>query len=179
MVIELAKGIQRIARCLVDVVGDTPERQRHQWKWQQGCSGQAAVHAQAHHGHHHDQGQRAVKAGQHGFAGRHLHRVNVVGGKGHQVAGALLLEEVRSLLAQPRVEALAQLCAQPVAGGKQLQPPGHTQEVDGDAGQYQPRQLRQQGVLTKRPGHQCVNHMAHLAGYENRERAHRCQADSR
>ena len=179
MVVELAKAVQRVFGGPVNLVGNAPERQRHQRKRQQRSQRQAPVNAQRHHGHHHDQGQRAIKARQHGLTRGHLHRVDVVGGQRHQVAGALLLKEMRPLQAESRIQACTQLGAQPVARSKQLQPPGHAQKVNGDSSQQQPAQLHAQNLARHDSGHQAVHHVAHLARNKHRECTYGCQHQAR
>jgi hypothetical protein len=123
MVVEGAEAVQRQPRGLVHMARDPPERQRHEGEGQQHAGGQPGVDPQRHHRHHQHQGERAVEAGQHGLASRHLHRVDVVGGQRHQVAGASVLVKARALQRQARIEPLAQLDAEPVGRRVQLQAP--------------------------------------------------------
>ena len=145
------------------MVRDPPERQRHGREGQQHHQGEAPVHAQRHHRHDQHQRERAVEAGQHGLASGHLHRVDVVGGQGHQVARAARLKEARALQRQALVEPRAQLHAHAVGRRVQLEPPAHAQAIDGHAGGQQQAQLAQQRSAVQLAREQRVHHLPHLA----------------
>ncbi|MNT01054.1 hypothetical protein D3C72_1355050 [compost metagenome] len=156
---------------------DAPEGQSHQREGQEGNAGQAPVHAQQHDAEHHQQGQGAVEAGQHGFACGHFDGVDVVRRQRHQVTRALVLVKRRALLRHARVEARAQHHAQLVGGLEQGDAPAHAQEVDDDADGEQGQQLKPQFGRRHTVRGQRVDDGAHAARDPDGQCCHACQHD--
>jgi hypothetical protein len=97
------------------------------------------------------------------FARGHLHRIDVIGGQRHQVAGAARLEEARALQRQALVQLRAQLDTHAEGRRKELQAPRHPQAVDGHAGGQQQAHFAQQRIAVQLARHERVDHAAHLA----------------
>ena len=172
VVVELAEAVERRAPGVVHVARDHPEGPGHERERQQRDRGQPPVDAERHHADDEHEGQRAVEAGEERLARGHFDGIDVVGGARHEVAGALLLEVRRPLLRQPLVELRAQLDAEAIGRGEQLQSPADAQQVDGRAHRHQDRELGQQGIAAQRAGDEPVDHAAHLARHGDREHRH-------
>ena len=152
------------------MAGDAPEGVRHERKRQEGNEGQPPVDAEEHHRQHHHQRERAVEGREHRFAGRHLDGIHVVGGERHQVAGALALVKIRSLPGKPAIQPRAQLDAELVGSGEQLQTPADAHEINGQTHRRQPGELHQQFAPAEPVRYQRIDHRANLA--RNRYREH-------
>jgi hypothetical protein len=172
MLVQVREALQRLGPRLVHAARDHPEGDRHQRERQQRHQPEPPVDAQRHHRHHQHQRQRAVEGGEKRLAGGHFHRVDIIGGARHQVAGALSLEKRRSLQRQAPVQVGTQFDAEPIRGGEQLQAPAHAQEIDRHAHCDQDQHLAPQQVTDQPPGDEAVDHRTDLARHRHREHGH-------
>ncbi len=163
VLVHLGKAVERALPAVVHAARNHPEGQRHERERQQRHQRQPPVQPERHHRHHQHQREGAVEAGEEGLAGGQLHRVDIVGGARHQVTRLAALIEARALQRQALVQPRAQLEAEPVGRGEQLQSPAGPQQVDDHAGCHQQRHVVRQRRAAERAAGQPVDHLPHLA----------------
>jgi hypothetical protein len=92
-----------------------------------------------------------------------------------RVAGALAMEEPRTLRRKPLIEPRAQFDAEAVCSREKLKPPADAQQVDCDAHRDQPSELLPERRPGEVPCHQAVDHSADLAWHPDRQHRDREQ----
>ncbi len=175
MLLRREKAPLRRLELLVDLGAEAVHEERHHRQRQQGEQGQLPGVLAAHDGEHQDPDDHGVHQGQHPFPGGHLHRLDVVGGMGHQIAGAVALIKVRAHAGKVAKEPVAQHISQPVGGTKQHDPPHVAQQIDEQTQAEQAGQITGQGGTVQRPFGDTIHHPAHHLGRDHGQQGHHHQ----
>ncbi|MNM92084.1 hypothetical protein D3C81_1044050 [compost metagenome] len=175
LVVEPGEGPLRRLELLVDLGTKAVHEEGHHRQRQQGEQGQLPGVLAAHDGEHQDPDDEGVHQGQYPLSGRHLHRLDVVGGMGHQIAGAVALIEIRAHAGEVGKEAVAQHIGEPVGGPEQHDPPHITQQIDEQAEAKEPRQIAHQGTVIELPPGDTIHYPAHHLGGDHGQQGHHHQ----
>ena len=140
LVVEGGKGFLRLVEPLVDQVAVMAGGPSHEGHGKQGDQRQLPVDEEGHGKNDCAPHKQRVHQGEDTVTGGHLNRIDVVGGVGHQVSGAALMEEPRGEERVVVVQPLPQQAFQPETRTKEQNAPNEAQDIKDDGRQTQEQQ---------------------------------------